>query len=207
MADRALTSVTLADGDLAAQLADAYLASLQAAGIEACTAWASRPAWKAHATRALAAARAMLMAMQPALREVEPALYVPTHLARATVADWGRTMGHFGLDAVLTDPVNAWRPPLLAAHLESEPAPDRVQYASWRLLTVKASSRMLVACFGESTPVASFEVLERLVREVCAAQAGLDVLLIGADLDARPRSVAELRGAHRQGVVASPAHR
>ena len=141
------------------------------------------------------------MAAHPVLSAVDADVFVPTHLSLGTMNEWGRNGGHFGLDATLTDPQNVWNQLLFVARHEAAPLPDRVQYAAWELHSVKAIRRMLVAYFGRSTSIKTFEDLEKLVREVCSAHVGQDLLLVGGDCDAKPTSPAELCAAHQTAIV------
>ncbi len=189
---------------LPSDLFDAYFASIEVAGLQACRDWSDRSAWSVHARRALYAARAVIICAHPILRGRDPNIYVPMHLAVGTVNEWGRSGGHFGLEATLTDPGNVWSAPLFIAYHENVPSPDRVQYAAWKLHSVKATQRMMVAYFGRSAPIDTFERLEGLVREVCSAHAGQDILLIGGDLEAKVSVAADLRSAHRTAIVVAP---
>jgi len=52
---------------------------------------------------------------------------------------------------------------------------------------------MLVAYFGEDCGIKNFDNLEKLVREVCEHNHGKAILIVGADYNAEPKTVKELR--------------
>lgn len=112
---------------------------------------------------------------------------------------WNRSE-YMTLDVAITDP-NTWASPLFIAEHENSPSKERVQYDAWKLVSVEAQRRILVAYFGRGTEFKNFEALNKAVREVCEGQPGKDILLIGGQADAVPTSVTAFREIHETMIV------
>lgn len=97
--------------------------------------------------------------------------------------------------------ISNWGPPLFVAEHENAPWPEKIKYDAWKLLVTEAKRRMLVGYFGAKTRIKSFEELRAAVEEVCQDNPGKDVLLVGAEWGAAPKTPAELKAIHRTAIV------
>lgn len=112
---------------------------------------------------------------------------------------WGRCE-YMGLDVAICDP-KTWGAPLFIAEHENSVFKPQVQYCAWKLLSVEAKRRVLVAYWGDGTEFKTFDALTDAVKEVCGGQPGKDILLIGGKYGARPTSIDEFRAAHPTHIV------
>jgi hypothetical protein len=104
--------------------------------------------------------------------------------------DRGGREEYFGLDVCGNHP-GAWDPPYLVMEHEPWPWGDRVKYAAWKLLSIDATYRVMVACWGESRkasePVRSWDSLLAAVIEVAGTgRFHGDLLLLGSPMTAPP---------------------
>lgn len=113
-----------------------------------------------------------------------------------THMNWAARSEYLTLDVMLCDQKSTWGPPVFVAEHENTPTIERIQYNAWKLLSVVARTRVLVAYFGPKS-ASSFEKIAAAAQEVCDDNPGRDVLLIGGLYDATPKSVRELRECHR----------
>ncbi len=166
---------------------DAYLDGLAAGGIRACEEYQGcQSVWTIRATLALCTAG------QLALSQAEIA-------AKGNADRYGRSE-YLGLDVTLYDD-NSWAPPVFIGEHENRPYEWTVQYAAWKLLSVQAQRRMLVAYFGGGNYIRTFDRLRDIVLEVCNDNPGKDILLVGGEYLGQPKNVDELRGLHQTAIV------
>ena len=171
----------------AQDLFDAYLNALAEGGQAACADYNARDAWTCRASLAL------VKVGRVAFPESEAASK-PHH------DKFGRAE-YLALDVMLYKV--GWKPPLFIAEHENVADEDRIGYAAWKLLVVEAGRRMLVAYFG-TKGVESFDRLKEIVNEVCVENPGKDILLVGADCNAKPLAVGDLRAIHKTAIVGVP---
>ena len=117
----------------------------------------------------------------------------------ATTNPWGRSE-YLTLDVTLNDR-DSWAPPLFIAEHENWGTKPRIQYDAWKLLSVYAKRRVLVAYWGKGTDFKTFNDLVAAVKEVCGGQANKDILLIGGQANARPQTAEQFRNAHETSIV------
>jgi len=106
---------------------------------------------------------------------------------------------YLDLDVTVLDPTT-WGTPLFVAEHENSMLRARVQYDAWKLLSVDARRRMLVAYFG-GKECPTFADLKAAVEEVCRDNPGKDILLVGGDYRAKPTNIDDLRKAHDTAIV------
>ena len=116
---------------------------------------------------------------------------------------WDRSE-YLTLDVAITDP-KSWAPPLFIAEHENSPRKDRVQHNAWKILSVEAHCRILVAYWGRGTELEDFKALTNAVREVCEGHPGKDILLIGGQAEAAPTTPKTFREVHQTAIVGLPA--
>jgi hypothetical protein len=104
---------------------------------------------------------------------------------------WNRSE-YLCLDVAVVDP-QTWGAPLFVAEHENSRFKAQVQYCAWKLLSVEAQRRVLVAYWGEGTEFKHFDALREAVKEVCAGQPSKDILLIGGNYAAKPTTIDEFR--------------
>lgn len=121
------------------------------------------------------------------------------HTAKQHPNRWGRCE-YLTLDVVLCD-LESWASPLFIAEHENSPSKSRIQYNAWKLLSVDAKRRVLVAYWGADKELPDFEALRSAVAEVAEDNPRRDIVLIAADYNAMPASATELRAGHRSVIV------
>lgn len=112
---------------------------------------------------------------------------------------WGRCE-YMNLDVTICDP-KTWSAPLFVAEHENSAFKAQVQYCAWKLLSVEAKRRVLVAYWGEGTEFKTFDSMTEALKEVCSGQPGKDILLIGGKFNAKPTNIEEFRAAHSTHIV------
>ena len=165
----------------------AYLDALVAGGEAACKDYQGpREVWTRRATLALSQAGQLVQVGAETAAKGDPDRH-------------GRSE-YLALDVTVYD-AGSWAPPLFVGEHENWVYEWRVQYAAWKLLSVEAKRRMLVAYYGERTEIPSFDRLTELVREVCRDNKGKDIFLVGGEYYAEPANVDDLRAAHNTEIV------
>jgi len=111
---------------------------------------------------------------------------------------------HLALDVCIADP-SSWGPPrFIAAHV-SAPRRAPIQHAAWKLLVTHTERRVLVAYYDTRSDVRDRKAIEAAVREVCIDNPGKnapkDIIVISADVHARPASAQELREIFASSIV------
>ncbi len=172
----------------AREIFDSYFANIAEQGPTALADYTQNLLWTPRATLALVRVGLKVF---PAGEAVAKGL--------ASENEWGRSE-YLCLDVTITDP-KTWGPPVFIAETENSPLKSRVQYDAWKLTSVDARRRVLVAYWGKGTEFKTFEQLRAAVHEVCAGQPGKDILLIGGDYNARPTTIGEFRRAHETSIV------
>jgi hypothetical protein len=124
-----------------------------------------------------------------------------TKVAKNHRDSFGRSE-YLALDVAILDPTT-WGPPLFVAEHENSMLKARAQYDAWKLLSVDSRRRVLVAYFG-GKECPTFDALKDAVAEVCQDNPGKDILLIGGDNGAVPKTLDELRAAHQTAIVGVP---
>ena len=164
---------------------DRYVAELTR-DTEAWRDWATNALWTPRATRALVAAGL--------------AAFPQGHPTAKGHRDVYGQSEYLCLDVCISAQ-ESWGPPLFVAEHESRCWPLQVQFDAWKLLVVEAQRRVLVTYFGEKeTAFPSFDALADAVEEVCRANSGKDVLLIGAPcMDVASNE--ELRALHTSRII------
>ena len=152
--------------------------------------------WTRRATKALV--HVGIKAFTSELKDRIPEVSAKEHADNP----YGRSE-YFTLDVSITDP-NTWKSPLFIAEHENSGSLERVQYDAWKLLSVDAKHRVLVAYFGGTCRAKDFAALRQAVLEVCADHSGKDILLIGGQADARPDDAATFRSVHETAIVGAP---
>lgn len=108
------------------------------------------------------------------------------------------------LDVCITDP-SSWGPPLFIAEHASAPRRASIQYSAWKLLATRTQRRVLVAYCGAKSDVRDHAAIVSAVREVCVDNPGKnvpnDIIVISADVNARPSSAKELREIFAHSIV------
>lgn len=169
----------------ASAIFDAYFAALVEMGQACCGDYLHDHAWTPRATHAL------VMAGLKAFPD-------GGKVSRGNRDSYGRSE-YLTLDVAITD--SNWGPPLFVAEHENAPWPERIKYDAWKLLVVEAKRRMLVGYFGSMTRIETFDKLRKAVEEVCQDNPGKDILLVGAEWGAVPKTLSELKAAHRTAIV------
>lgn len=174
----------------AREIFDGYFKALEEQGAVVFVDYQHDALWTPRATIALA-----LVGMRALASEA-------TSQVTSRGASFGR--GEFlDIDVAIVEPTN-WNPPVFVAEHENSGRRERVQYAAWKLLSVDAGQRLLVAYFGDGTQFRSFEELLGAVTEVCQGHVGKALLLIGGEYDARPKTIEGLRKAHQTFAAGIP---
>ncbi len=173
---------------LAHEITERYLESL----LEATDIWSrfpSSPAWEAEVIRALVTAGMHA---------------ITTPLLATEYRDSIRRSEYLALDVCIADP-SSWGPPLFIAEHASGPRRASIQYAAWKLLAVRAQRRVLVAYYAAKSDVRDRAAIESAVREVCVDNPGKnapnDIVIISANINARPSSGRELREIFAHSIV------
>jgi hypothetical protein len=100
------------------------------------------------------------------------------------------------LDVCIAD-LSSWGPPLFIAAHVSAPHRASIQHAAWKLLATRTQRRVLVAYSGAKSDVRDHAAIVSAVRDVCTDNPGKnapnDIIVISADVDARPSTAQELR--------------
>jgi hypothetical protein len=108
------------------------------------------------------------------------------------------------LDVYIADP-GSWGPPRFIAEHVSAPRRASIQHSAWKLLATRTERRMLVAYSGAKSDVRDHAAIESAVREVCVANPGKsapnDIVVVSADINARPSSAKELREIFTHSIV------
>ena len=112
---------------------------------------------------------------------------------------WGRSE-YLTLDVVLC-PRDGWSSPLYIAEHENSRWKTKIQYDAWKLLSVDAQQRVLVAYWGADPLLQTFTDLRKAVAEVAKDNPKRDIVLIAADYKARPADGGELRAMHQSAIV------
>lgn len=94
----------------------------------------TNPSWTAEMTRVLAAA---------AIPEIPDSRIKVAAKGSGLSDDYGRHE-YLTLDVMLYDN-SGWRPPVLIVEHENSPSEEKLRYCAWKLLSVKATHRVLVA--------------------------------------------------------------
>jgi hypothetical protein len=183
------TKIFMGGGTMFAhEIVERYFASL----LEAPDIWSkfpSSPAWDTEVIRAL----------------VTAGLHAsPTPLTAADYRDSIRRSEYLALDVCIADP-SSWGPPLFTAEHASAPRRASIQNSAWKLLAVRTQRRVLVAYYAAKSDVRDRAAIESAVREVCVDNPGKnapnDIVIISADIHARPLSGRELREVFAHSIV------
>ena len=170
---------------LAPDIFDAYFAALIEMGPSCWRDYLQDQTWTPRATFAL---------VQAGVKAFPDGLKV----ARGHRDSYGRSE-YLTLDVAITD--SSWGPPLFIAEHENAPYPEKIKYDAWKLLVTEAKRRVLVGYFGPGTKIQTFEELRAAVEEVCRDNPGKDILLIGGEWAAVPKSAEELRKVYQTAIV------
>jgi hypothetical protein len=102
---------------------------------------------------------------------------------------------HHAVDVLLA-PKDGWGDPSFLAEHESSPRKARVQADAWRLFSIHAKVRVLIAYWGTNTEFATFADLRKAMYDVARDHFGKELLVIGGESGHQPRTLAALRAAH-----------
>jgi hypothetical protein len=149
----------------------------------------SSPAWGPEVIRALVTAGLQAF---------------PSPALDAGYRDTSQRSESLALDVCIADP-GSWGPPCYIAEHVSAPRRASIQHSAWKLLATRTERRVLVTYAGAKSDVRDHAAIESAVRDVCVANPGKsapnDIVLISADINARPSSAKELREIFAHSIV------
>jgi len=125
----------------AREIFDSYFSFIAEQGATALADYTQNVLWTPRATIALAHVGLKVFPAGEAVAK-----------GRASENEWGRSE-YLCLDVTIAD-LKTWGPPVFVAEHENSPLRSRVQYHAWKLLSVDARRRVLVAYWGKGTEFA-----------------------------------------------------